>query len=341
MFPTQVSREQGRREFLKGAAIASAAAMASTSWAGDRAAPASEPKAESGAKDDREFPPLVDTHQHLWDLSKFRLPWLKEVESLAKSHVMSDYLEATAGLNIKRSVYMEVDVAEDQQGDEIAYISELCEKKEGPLVAAVVSGRPASDEFPKYLQRHRDNPYVRGIRQVLHVDSTPPGFCVSRQFIRGIRKLGEIGWSFDLCMRSSDLADASRLVDACPDTRFVLDHCGNPSVIEPNLDPWKKDLSKLAERDNVIAKISGIIASGAGGKWSVENMAPIVNHVIDSFGPDRIVFGGDWPVCTLAATFREWVVALGEIVADRPAETRQKLFHDNAVKFYRLPEVGA
>lgn len=280
--------------------------------------------------------PIVDTHQHLWDMNKFRLPWLKDAPALAKSFVMSDYLEAVKGLNVVKTVYMEVDVDPAQQSEEVDYVSEICQRGDTPMAAAVVSGRPASEGFKEYLARHKDNKHVRGMRQVLHVPSAPPGYCLSDEFKRGVQALGEIGWSFDLCMRSTDLADAARLVDACPDTQFVLDHCGNASVIAESLDDWKRDLAALAQRKNTIGKVSGIIASGAGGKWTVENLAPIVNHTLDAFGPDRVVFGGDWPVCTLAATFREWVEALKTIVRNRPAEEQRKLFHDNAVKFYRL-----
>ncbi len=286
--------------------------------------------------DDERPLPIVDTHQHLWDLAKFRLPWQKSVPSLAKDFLMSDYLQATAGLNVVKTVYMEVDVAPEQQDAEVEYVTEMCRREDNPMAAAVVSGRPASEGFAAYLARHKDNGCLRGIRQVLHNEGIPRGYCLQKPFIAGIRKLGEMGWSFDLCMRSNELADAVQLVDACPDTRFVLDHCGNASVVAPDLSGWRRDVSALAERKNVIGKISGIIASGAGGKWSQENMAPIINHTLDAFGPDRVVFGGDWPVCTLAASYRQWVEVLKAIVAPRSRAEKQKLFHDNAVKFYRL-----
>jgi len=284
--------------------------------------------------------PIVDTHQHLWDLDRFRLPWITPGEPLARSFVMSDYREATAGLDVVKTVYMEVDVDPAQQDAEIDYVTELCRADDNPMAAAVVSGRPASGAFAKYLDRHKSNAYVRGVRQVLHVPGTPPGYCLEKPFVAGIRRLGAQGWSFDLCMRSGELADAVKLADQCPDTRFVLDHCGNASVLADDLTIWRRDIAALAERKNVIGKISGIIASGAGGKWTIENLAPIINHTLDVFGPDRVVFGGDWPVCTLAASFRQWVETLRAIVADRPLEERRKLFHDNAVKFYRLKDEG-
>lgn len=320
-----------RREFNRLSAGLATGALLSVEIGG---APALAEAPEKAAE--QEQLPIVDTHQHLWDLKKFKLPWIKQGETLDRSYLMADYREATAGLNIVKTVYMEVDVAPEQQDVEIEYVSELCGRDDNPMAAAVVSGRPASDGFGAYLSRHKSNRYVRGIRQVLHVASTPRGYCLEKPFIAGIQRLGEQGWSFDLCMRSDELADAVRLVDACPGTRFVLDHCGNASVVAQDLSQWRRDIAALAERKNVIGKISGIIASGAGGKWSVENLAPIINHTLDAFGPDRVVFGGDWPVCTLAATYRQWVEALRTIVGSRSLAERRRLFHDNAVKFYRL-----
>ena len=137
-------------------------------------------------------------------------------------------------------------------------------------------------------------------------------------------------------MRPAELGDAARLIDACPDTSFILDHCGNPIVRAKDPSGWKADIGRIAERKNVVCKVSGIIASTAPGPWKADDLAPFVNHVMDEFGPDRVVFGGDWPVCTLAATYREWLSALQSIVASRPQADQKKLFFDNAIRAYRL-----
>ena len=158
---------------------------------------------------------------------------------------------------------------------------------------------------------------------MLHAAETPPGHCLDKRFIEGIRLLGKLGLSFDLCMRAAELGDAAKLIDACPDTSFILDHCGNASVRTKDLSGWKADIGRIAERKNVVCKVSGIVASAAPGPWTANDLAPIVNHVLDQFGPDRVVFGGDWPVCTLAATYRQWVEALRQIVADRPQPSRR------------------
>lgn len=282
--------------------------------------------------------PIVDTHQHLWDLRRFKLAWMTPGEEpLGKTHGPDEYARATDGLGVVKSVYMEVDVVPEQQADEANYVLDLIRSGKTPMVAAVISGRPNSPGFAAYLDRFKAEPAIKGVRQVLHAPSTPPGYCLDPAFVAGIRALGERGLSFDLCMRSPELPDAAKLIDACPGTRFILDHCGNESVLEKDHSRWRRDLAAIASKgDRVVCKVSGIVASAKGHPWTPDDLAPVVNHVLDTFGPDRVMFGGDWPVCTLAATYRQWVEALRSIVKDRPEADQKKLFHDNAIRFYRL-----
>src|SRR5262249_61291851 len=127
--------------------------------------------------------------------------------------------------------------------------------------------------------------------------------------------------------------------DQCPNTRFILDHCGNANLkhTAAEREQWKKDMAEIARRKNLVGKVSGFIASApVRGKWKLDELAPVVNHTLEVFGPDRVMFGGDWPVCTMTSTYRQWVEALKQIVKDRKDEEQKKLFHDNAVKFYGL-----
>jgi predicted TIM-barrel fold metal-dependent hydrolase len=280
--------------------------------------------------------PIIDTHQHLWDLQQFRLPWLKDTPSLARNFLMSDYLEATKGLNVIKSVYMEVDVEPAQQQAEADYVVGVCRRGGTPMVAAVISGRPASDGFAGAITRFKDTPEIKGLRQVLHVSSTPRGYCLEPAFLRGIRLLGKLGLSFDICMRPGELRDAAQLIDACPETSFILDHCGNGDLLARDRSQWRQGIDAVARRERVVCKVSGIVASTQGQPWTPDDLAPIINHVLDAFGPDRVMFGGDWPVCTLGATYRRWVEALQQVVRGRNEADRKKLFHDNAVRVYRL-----
>jgi predicted TIM-barrel fold metal-dependent hydrolase len=292
------------------------------------------PAAVARAADKGHALPIVDTHQHLWDLKAFRLPWIKKGSVLDRSYLASDYAAAVKGLGVVQAVYMEVDVDPAQQTAEADHLAAVCKKGDTLTRAAVVSGRPASAGFGTYIARFKGSPFIKGVRQVLHGPGTPAGTCLQKAFVRGVRLLGEQGLSFDLCMRPAELPDATKLIDECPDTRFILDHCGNPDLKKHAR--WKKDIAELAKRKNVVGKVSGVVASAAPGKWTAGDLAPVINHTLAVFGPDRVMFGGDWPVCLLAARYAQWVAALKQIVADRKADEQRKLFHDNAVKFYGL-----
>lgn len=320
-----------RRDFVTASAAALAAgALTSTSelLAGDQ-------------KVDQSTLPVCDTHLHLWDLSKFKLPWLvgDGVQKINRSFVMSDYLEAARGGNVSKAVYMEVNVAEDHQVGEAEYVIDLCQRGDNPLKGAVIGGSPQSARFKAYAERFAKSKFIKGVRTVLHDADRQPGMCLQQQFVDNIKLLGELGLCFDLCMRPGELLDAVKLVDQCPKTRFVLDHCGNLSVQNTDaalLASWEKGIKELAARPHVVCKISGIIVTANPASWTPHDLAPNTNYCMDTFGENRVMFAGDWPVCTLTAPFGGWLQALKTIVAGRSESFQRKLFHDNAVKFYGL-----
>jgi predicted TIM-barrel fold metal-dependent hydrolase len=292
--------------------------------------------------------PIVDTHQHLWDLSQVQPPWLSGAPKiLSQTYGLAEYAKATEGLNVVQAVYMEVDVAPEDQVKEADTLLEICRSKKGPTVAAVISGRPGQETFAPYIRRYAKDKEIKGVRQVLHAETAEKAMCLKPQFVASIKLLGELGLSFDLCMRAGELSDGLALAKQCPGTRFIVDHCGNadPSVFlknaagdKPTHDPqkWRDDIRALADQENVICKISGIIARAPKGVAFVESLAPIVNHCLDSFGADRVVFGGDWPVCLLGGSYKDWVTTLRQIISSRPIADQKKLLHENARKFYGL-----
>jgi predicted TIM-barrel fold metal-dependent hydrolase len=300
------------------------------------AAAGTAPLAAADTKKEKAVP-IVDTHQHLWNLKQFKLPWVKEGSPLAKNYTLDDYRKATEGLCVVKTVYMEVDVDPAQQDAEADFVIGLCKDAEKTkMYGAVISGRPASDGFKKYVSRFKGSKHIKGLRQVLHNEGNKAGYCLEPAFVKGIQLLGDLGLSFDICIRPGELGDAAKLIDGCPGTRFILDHCGNANVQAKDRTGWQKGMGEVAKLKNVVCKVSGIMASAKAGAWSADDLAPIVNHTLEVFGPDRVMFGGDWPVCTLAATYRQWVEALKAIVKERKEEEQRKLFYDNAVKFYGL-----
>lgn len=290
----------------------------------------------------------VDTHQHLWDLSKFRLPWTDGSELLGKSFVVDDYKRAIEGTGIRYAVYMEVGMEKSQQVAEAEWVVELCAAPTSGTLAGVIAGQPYEPGFKAYVERFAQHECIKGIRHLLHTADAPPGTCRTPEYRAGVQLLGELGLRFDLCVRPQELSDAFALAESCPETRFVLDHCGNADVVafQPeaqrsretshDADDWRRNIERLASLENVICKISGIIARVDPQNWNTDQLAPIVNHCLDCFGKDRVIFASDWPVCLNGASLAQWVEALEQITAARGAEFQAALFRENAIRFYDL-----
>lgn len=276
---------------------------------------------------------IIDTHQHLWDLDLFTYTWLEEVPVLRRSFRMEDYLEAVHGLDIEKSVHLEADVDERYMLDETRHILALAEQ-DNPLQGVVACGRPEKPGFAEYLDQIAGHSKLRGIRRVLHTQ--PDDLGQSSLFAENIRLLERYGFTFDICVLARQLPIAIRLVRECPAVSFVLDHCGVPQVKEHVLEPWRQHIRELSQLPNVVCKVSGLVAYADPKQWTLEDLRPYVNHVIECFGWDRVIFGSDWPVCTLSAPLAKWVDTLTTLTHDAGPEKQRKLFYDNAARVYRL-----
>lgn len=288
---------------------------------------------------------IIDTHQHLWDLDLFSYAWLAGAEPLPasvagarpvlnRSFRMPDYLAATAGLGVEKSVHLEADVDDSFRLAETRHILALADQADNPLEGVVACGRPEHADFPKYLDQIVGHPRLKGVRRILH--TLPDALGQTSTFKDHVRSLAGYGLSFDICVLARQLPIAIALVKHCPDVTFILDHCGVPQVKERVLDPWRAHIREIAALPNVFCKISGIVAYANPASWTPEDLRPYVEHVIESFGWDRVMFGSDWPVCTLSATYRQWAEALLSLTASASPSDRNKLFHDNAMRVYRL-----
>ncbi len=276
---------------------------------------------------------IIDTHQHLWDLDLFTYSWLDDVPSLRRSFRMEDYVKAGEGLGIEKSVHLEADVDEAYMLDETRHILALAEQ-DNPLEGVVACGRPEKPHFADYLDQISGHPKLKGIRRVLHTQ--PDEVAQSSLFAENVRLLEAYGLSFEFCVRARQLPIVIRLISDCPKVSFILDHCGNPQVKEQVFDPWRQHIQEASKFPNVVCKVSGILANADLEKWTPEDVRPYVEHVIECFGWDRVMFGSDWPVCTLAAPLRKWVETLTLLTNSAGDENQQKLFYKNAARVYRL-----
>ncbi len=278
---------------------------------------------------------IVDTHQHLWDLDLLSYSWCKGHPVFGRSFRIEDYRKAVEGVDVEQSVHVEADVDEPDILAETRMILALAEKRDNSIEGVVAGARPEKSGFRKYLDQIAGHPKLKGVRRILHV--VPDEVGQTALFAENVASLGAYGLSFDLCLLARQLPIGIRLLEKCPNTRFILDHCGFPLIRERQLDPWREYIRTLAGFPNLLAcKVSGVLAQVDVAHWKPDDLRPYVDHVIECFGWDRVIFGSDWPVSTLATTFKGWVDAVLFLTQNHGEPERQKLFHDNAVRVYRL-----
>lgn len=277
---------------------------------------------------------IVDTHQHLWDKDLFHYAWLEPLPKLDRSFRLSDYSDATRGLEIDKTVFVECDVDEAQVMEEALHALRLANDAGNRIAGVVASGRPEKDGFKTYLDKVSGHSKLKGIRRILHTH--PDELGQAKTFIENVGRLESYGLSFDICVLARQLPVAINLASKCPHVAFVLDHCGVPEVKDQVVDPWRGHIRELSKLPNVACKISGLVAYANPANWRAEDLRPFVDHVIESFGWDRVMFGSDWPVCNLAASYRQWVETVLSLTHAAGEANQIKLFHDNALRIYRL-----
>lgn len=277
---------------------------------------------------------LLDTHVHLIYRDQLDYPWLDNEPALNRDASYDDYLRQARQLGITHALHMEVDVAEADMEREVDMIERLMAREDSILVGAIAACRPENTDFPAYLERQLERRCVKGFRRVLHV--VPDEVSTTARFRDNINRLAKADLPYDICVAARQLPLAIELIDACPNVRFVLDHCGVPDIANDAWQPWADHMQDIARRDNVNAKISGVIAYGDGRQWTLTHTRRYVEHTIDSFGWDRIVWGSDSPVCTLGGEISTWVAALRTIVDGASAVEKDKLFQTNAKRIWKF-----
>lgn len=336
-----------RRDWLKSVATGVSVAMLGGGVSCAKSYAARESPSRLGKPDKTQDLTVIDTHQHLWERDRLKLPWIQGNEILDKNFTTSDYLQATSEIPLTSAIYMEVGAAEADQSKEADWVLELCRDPDSPTVAGVIAGQPHSSGFGEFIGRYAEHSELKGLRHLL-IGNSPKGLCLQPEYVAGIQLLGKHQWRFDLCMRPSELSDGAKLVEQCDETQFIVDHCGNADPIaflpkegrhraaEHDAEQWKRDMESLAKFPNVVCKISGIVARVPRGNWQPSLLAPIIQHCRDVFGPDRLMFAGDWPVCLLGASLLDWFQAVVAITEDWERKDRLQLFSGNAKRFYEL-----
>lgn len=278
--------------------------------------------------------PLIDTHLHLVYPDRFSYPWMEGAPALKKPFTLEDYESLTRGASIEAALFMEVDVAGEQSAEEATFFSNRVEKGNSCLKGVIASARPEHDGFEDYLDSIH-SPHLKAIRRVLHV--VDDAVSQSTRFRENIAKLASRNLPFDICMLPRQHEFAGQLVDACPEVTFILDHCGNPNLSAPEeFAAWSDSLRKLARRPNLYAKLSGIVATAPRDSVNEDTVFPYLNETLDAFGPTRLIWGSDWPVCTLTTELPDWIRLFRQWLSSLSADEEAQIAHLNARRIYAI-----
>jgi L-fuconolactonase len=277
----------------------------------------------------------TDAHVHFWDTSLRGYPWLAEVPAIAGIHGPAE-LAAEAGSELpSRVVFVQADCERPAAMGEVSWVESLSGRI--PKTAGIVAFAPmdAGSRTSAALNALAARPLVKGVRHLIQGE-TDPAFCLSAPFVEGVRECGRLGLSFDLCVRPHQLAAAAELVGRCPGTSFILDHAGKPDLRAPLLDSWRTHLQELSRLPNVVCKVSGLVTEAGTGARELERFIPAVGHLLDTFGPQRLLFGSDWPVVKLAVPYPLWLGMAKNLLAHLSPGEQALIFNANAARVYRL-----
>lgn len=276
---------------------------------------------------------LIDTHQHLILRGHLGYPWSDSIPALAgRDFSPADYAGLTQGLGVVGTVFMETAVDDAAYQAEARLIAGMV--GQGGMLGQIASCRPEVDEgFDAWLEEC-DSLHVVGFRRILHV--VPDDVSQSETFRRNLRKIGQKGLPFDLCVLARQHDLAIDLIRACDGQSFVLDHCGNPDIAAEAFAPWAASLRRIADFPNVVIKLSGITVNARADQVNAQSLQPYVDHVLDCFGPDRILWGGDWPVCNLGSGLPGWISLTHQFLAGLSESERSAIGTATARRVYGL-----
>lgn len=278
---------------------------------------------------------IVDTHLHVWDPARLSYPWLAQIPLLNKAYLLADYDRACAPVVVEKMVFVQAEADFAQFRAETAWVTELAEQDH--RIQGIVSWAPLEngDAARKDLEQLAQNRFVKGIRRIIQFEPDID-FCLRPGFVKGVQALPDYGLSFDICIQPLQLANTIELVRRCPNVQFIMDHIGKPDIKHQLLEPWKQQLRALANFPNVWCKMSGLVTEADHRNWSLKDLRPYIDHVISTFGFDRVMFGGDFPVVLQASPWTRWVETLECALAGCSVDELHQVFRDNALAFYRL-----
>ncbi|WP_213584101.1 amidohydrolase [Paenibacillus sp. J2TS4] len=274
----------------------------------------------------------LDAHQHYWKLDRGDYGWLTpEAGILYRDYLPEDLKEHLQAQSIGQTIVVQA----APTVEETEYLLSLCEQEE--TLAGVVGWLDLeADDFVEQYERLSQNHYFVGIRPMLQ-DLPDDRWILRPKVIQALRRLARDEFPVDLLVKPRHLGPVLELMQLVPELRAVVDHLAKPYIKDGIMEPWRTQLKELAQYERVYCKLSGMVTEADLTGWQKEDFIPYVHHVLESFGSERVMFGSDWPVCLLAATYSEVTHLLESCLPESVTESeRELIFGHNAAQFYRL-----
>jgi L-fuconolactonase len=275
-------------------------------------------------------PVIVDSHQHFWNYSELEYEWIDaSMPVLRRDFLPHDLAAETASCGVSRTVAVQARTSLE----ETRWLLDLADNHPG--IAAVVGWLPLqSGDAERELAPFVGSPKLAGVREVLQ--GCPAGAFLTPAFHEGIRCLTRHRLTYDILIYSDQLAEACALADAHPEQVFVLDHIAKPKISAGEIEPWSSLIRELARRPNVFCKVSGMVTEAAPPDCTPENLRRYFDLVLEAFGPSRLMFGSDWPVCLLRASYAEWLGWVRGWTRDWSPDEQARFFNGTACQAYGL-----
>ena len=279
--------------------------------------------------------PIVDSHVHFFNPAAFRYDWLSERPKINRRWLPGDFAAAAGPVEVEKIVFTEAGANAGFHLQKAKWADALVAAE--PRLAGIIAALPLESGAGAEadLQALAELPTLRGVRRLIETERDP-SFCLEPAFLEGVRLLARYDLPFDLCVKHWALVFATEVARRCPDVRFVLDHIGKPGIRHGLRQPWWSGLCEIAALPNVACKISGVITEADHETWSEAAIRPYIEHAIECFGFDRILFGSDWPVSTLTHGYPDWVAILDRILAGCSPDELDRFYRTNAIRVYRL-----
>jgi len=273
----------------------------------------------------------IDAHQHFWDLDRFDYAWMPPEPSVLRQSFLPDRL---ARILTRNRFEGSVLVQANTMLAETRWLLDLAEANE--LIRAVVGWVDLTDpHLGAVLDELQNRPKFKGARHPVQ-DEADDEWLLRADVLAGLAELARRGLPYDLLLRPQHLPLIPRIADRVPELRMVIDHIAKPPIAAQVMEPWARDIEEAAKLPQVYCKLSGMITEAERKSWKTEQLKPYVAHVMQIFGPDRLMFGSDWPVCMLAGTWKEAFAAFTQSIGPQPMETREKLLGGTARNFYGI-----